>query len=69
MVKRIIKNNYTNFILMIFGAALFHYSFGVGESSVLGEIMHLSGCAFFCAGVHGIHDVKMEEEVHPHPHH
>jgi len=54
---------------MALGAALFALSFHVGESSIIGMIMHLSGCAFFCTGVHGIHDVKMEEEVHPHPHH
>jgi len=69
MVQRIIRSNYPNFLWMALGAALFALSFHVGESSIIGMIMHLSGCAFFCTGVHGIHDVKMEEEVHPHPHH
>jgi hypothetical protein len=69
MVQRIIRNNYKNFGLMGLGGFLFFLSFHVGEASLLGGIMHLSGCAFFCTGVHGIHDVKMEEEVHPHPHH
>jgi len=69
MVKRIIRNNYPNLLYMMLGALLFYSSFIVGESGILGGIMHLSGCAFFCSGVHGFHDVKMEEEVHPHGHH
>jgi hypothetical protein len=69
MVKRIVKSNWPNFLLMAFGASLFFLSFHVGESSFVGGFLHLSGCACFCGGSHGIHDVRMEEEVHPHGHH
>jgi hypothetical protein len=66
MINREVRNS---LLLSLLGIVLFFLSFHVGESSILGGIMHLSGCAFFCTGVHGIHDAKMEEEIHPHPHH
>lgn len=41
-----------NIGFLLVGAALFFLSFLVGESTVVGGIMHLSGCAFFCCGIH-----------------
>jgi len=69
MVQRIIRNNYGNFLQMILGVLSFFLSFQIGEGSILGGFLHLGGCALFCSGVHGLHDVKMEEEIHPHGHH
>jgi hypothetical protein len=58
-----------NGFFMLVGVGMFFLSFHVGESSLIGGILHLSGCAVFCSNLHSIHDVKMEEEVHPHGHH
>ncbi|MGH7974865.1 MAG: hypothetical protein ACREBR_05020 [bacterium] len=52
-----------------FGVALFFFSFHVGEASFLGGWLHLMGCAFFCTGVHGIHDSNMDKKFHKHEHH
>lgn len=46
------KLNTRNLLLMINGILLFKLSFVIGEGSVFGTLTHLSGCAFFCAGVH-----------------
>lgn len=46
------KSNFKNFGFLLVGATLFFSSFAVGESTLIGGIMHLSGCAFFCCGVH-----------------
>ena len=44
--------NLKNLLFLASGASLFYLSFTVGESSLIGGAMHLSGCALFCAGVH-----------------
>jgi len=68
-MKRNLKSNLGSIWHMILGATLFFLSFKVGEAGLLGGAMHLVGCAFFCTGVHGLHDARMEEEIHPHGHH
>jgi hypothetical protein len=46
------KGVLSNLGFLIVGGTLFFTSFIVGESTWIGGIMHLSGCAFFCCGVH-----------------
>jgi hypothetical protein len=46
------KGTLANLAYLFVGASLFFSSFLVGESTILGGVMHLSGCAFFCCGVH-----------------
>jgi hypothetical protein len=46
------RENFKNVGFLIIGMFLFFTSFTVGESTLLGGSMHLSGCAFFCCGVH-----------------
>ena len=41
-----------NVLYVLVGAALFFLSFHVGESTLIGGFMHLTGCAFVCLGVH-----------------
>lgn len=52
MKQYIHKDAFYNLLNLIVGASLFFGSFIVGESTLIGGIMHLSGCAFFCCGVH-----------------
>jgi hypothetical protein len=52
MKKYINKENLSNLGFLFIGAALFFSSFAIGESTLVGGFMHLSGCAFFCCGVH-----------------
>lgn len=63
-VKRVFFRSVPHLFQMAVGASLFYGSFGVGEAGLLGGAMHLIGCAFFCTGVHGIHDVKRDEVHH-----
>lgn len=52
MKKYVHKGTLSNLANLVVGAALFFYSFHVGEGTLIGGAMHLSGCAFFCCGVH-----------------
>lgn len=63
-VKKVCLHLIPHLFRMVIGAALFYGSFKVGEAGWLGGAMHLIGCAFFCTGVHGIHDVKQDEAHH-----
>jgi len=69
MIKLLVKHNLSNAAYVVVGTAAFFFSFHIGESSLIGGLVHLSGCALFCTGIHGFHDVKMEAEIHPHGHH
>ena len=66
MKKYIHKNNLSNLGFLIVGAALFFGSFSIGEATLIGGIMHLTGCAFFCCGVHKrwCHEICEEECKH-----
>ena len=46
------KGAFTNLCYMATGVTLFFLSFRVGESTLVGGIMHLLGCALSCAGFH-----------------
>lgn len=63
-VKKALIHSVPHVVRMAIGATLFYGSFHVGEASWIGGAMHLIGCAFFCTGVHGIHDVKRDEAHH-----
>ena len=52
MKKYMHRGVLNNIGFLCIGATLFFTSFIIGESTILGGIMHLSGCAFFCCGVH-----------------
>jgi len=41
-----------NFGMILLGVATFFLSFKMGESTLVGGIMHLAGCSFVCLGVH-----------------
>ena len=68
-IKRVLLPNLINLAVMALGIFLFFLSFKIGESTWVGGITHLLGCGLSCSGLHGLHDVKMEEEIHPHGHH
>ena len=57
MKKYIYQGIFKNIGFMTLGVALFFSSFTVGESTVIGGIMHLLGCAFVCGSTHNIHDL------------
>ena len=46
------KGAFTNLCYVITGATLFFLSFRIGESTLIGGIMHLAGCGLTCAGIH-----------------
>jgi hypothetical protein len=46
------KGTLSNLCYIAIGMTLFFSSFHIGESTLLGGIAHLSGCAFFCVGIH-----------------
>lgn len=52
MKKYIHRGVLSNLGFLLVGASLFFFSFVIGESTLIGGISHLSGCAFFCCGVH-----------------
>ena len=54
-----------NIGFLLVGAGLFFSSFVVGESTLIGGIMHLSGCAFFCCGVHKKWHKLCEDDCSP----
>lgn len=57
MERYIHKGIFKNLVFMFIGVVLFLASFHVGEGTILGTIMHLSGCSIFCGSTHGIHDL------------
>ena len=60
------RSNFKNLFWLAIGATLFFTSFAVGESTAIGGIMHLSGCACFCCGIHRrwCHEICEEECKH-----
>lgn len=66
MKKYIHKNNLANLGFLTLGITLFSTSFSIGESTLIGMIFHLSGCAFFCVGIHKrwCHEICEEECKH-----
>jgi hypothetical protein len=52
MERYIHKGILSNLGFLLIGGSLFFSSFIVGENTLIGGLMHLSGCAFFCCGVH-----------------
>jgi hypothetical protein len=57
MIKRIVKSSIPNLFQAGLGVGLFFLSFHIGESTIIGGICHLSGCAIFCGSIHNIHDL------------
>lgn len=52
MKKYMHRGILSNLGFLSVGATLFFTSFIIGESTWIGGLMHLTGCAFFCCGVH-----------------
>ncbi len=45
-------NTVPNWMICMYGAIIFFVSIYIGENTIMGGLMHLSGCSIFCLGVH-----------------